>query len=156
VGVDDDSERQLVLAELTLTGPSSYDGPLPAAEPPTWIESTNNILPAIDGFDEELTLVSVMAAEVIEELQDPPATLGDIVDLTSEVQEGALTWEVPAGTHRVFAVYENRTLHFPAGNAYPGELEDARIIDHLDRRGVQAFLEHEFGAWIDAVADCLS
>jgi hypothetical protein len=154
VGIDDDSERQLVLAELTLTGPSSYDGALPAAEPPTWINGTNNVLPAIDGFDEELTLVSVLAAEIIEEPEDPPATLGQIVDLTSEVQDGTLTWDVPAGIHRVFAVYENRTLHFPAGNAYPGELEDARIIDHLDRRGVQAFLEREFGAWIEAAADC--
>jgi hypothetical protein len=154
VGIDDDSERQLVLAELTLTGPSSYDGPLPAAEPPAWINGTNNVLPAIDGFDEELTLVSVLAAEVIEEPEDPPSTLGDIIEFTSEVQDGTLTWEVPAGTHRIFAVYENRTLHFPAGNAYPGELEDARIIDHLDRRGVQAFLEREFGAWMEAVAEC--
>jgi hypothetical protein len=154
LGIDDDGERQLIMAELTLTGPSSYSGPLPRAEPPSWIRGTNSVLPAIDGFDDELDLVSVLAAEVIEELEDPPATLGDTVDLTSYVQGGTLTWEVPAGTHRVFAVYGNRTLHFPAGNAYPGELERARVLDHLDRRGVEAFLGQEFGAWIEAVADC--
>ena len=154
LNIDDDSERQLVLAELTLTGPSSYAGPLPKAEPPAWIEGTNRILPAIDGFDEELTLVSVLGAEVVEDPETPPAILDDIVDLTSQVEDGTLTWEVPAGVHRLFAVYENRTQHFPAGNAYPGALEHARILDHLDRRGVEAFLDEEFAAWIEAVADC--
>ena len=153
-GIDDDGERQLIVAELTLIGPSTYSGPLPEAEAPTWIERTNDILPAIDGFDEELTLVAVLGAQVLAEPENPPATLGDIVDLTSQVQGGTLTWEIAAGTHRVFAVYENRTLHFPAGNAYPGNLEHARVLDHLDTRGVEAFLEQEFGAWIEAVADC--
>jgi hypothetical protein len=154
VSLDDDSERQLLAAELTLTGPSPYSGPLPDAEPPAWIEGTNRLVHAIDGFDEALSLVSVLAAEVIDETEGAPATLGDIVDLTSQVDGGTLTWDVPAGTHRVFAIYENQTLHFPAGNAYPGELEAARLIDHLDRRGVETFLEQEFGAWIEAVADC--
>ena len=115
---------------------------------------TNRLVHAIDGFDEALSLVSVLAAEVIDETEDAPATLGDIVDLTSQVDGGTLAWDVPAGTHRVFAIYENQTQHFPAGNAYPGELEEARLIDHLDRRGVETFLEQEFGAWIEAVADC--
>ena len=154
VGIDDDGARQLIAAELTLEGPSSYSGPLPIPEPPAWIEATNRVLPAIDGFDEELTLVSVIGAEVENEPEDPPATLGDIVELTDKVKDGMLSWEVPAGPHRVFAVYENRTQHFPAGGAYPGALEDARVIDHLDRRGVEAFLESEFGAWLEAVADC--
>jgi hypothetical protein len=154
VGIDEDGSRQLIAAEMTLMGPPPYNGPLPDAEPPAWIEITNRVLPAIDGFDEELTLVSVLAAEVIDEPQSPPATLGDIVDLTSQVDDGTLVWDVPAGTHRVFAIYENRTQHFPAGGAYPGALEEARVLDHLDRKGVEAFLDEEFGAWIEAVADC--
>jgi hypothetical protein len=154
LGIDEDGARQLIAAELTLPGPSSYSGPLPQAVPPTWIEATNSILPAIDGFDEELTMVSVLAAEVIDEPQSSPATLGDIIVLTSQVEGGTLRWEVPGGTHRVFAIYENRTQHFPAGNAYPGALEAARVLDHLDSKGVQAFLQQEFRAWIEAVADC--
>ena len=154
VNLDDDGERQVIAAELTLTGPSTYNGPLPDAEPPAWIDATNNILPAIDGFDEALTLMSVLAGELIDEPESPPATLGDIVDLTSQVDDGTLVWDVPAGTHRVFAIYENRTQHFPAGGAYPGAIEAARVIDHLDRRGTEAFLEQEFVAWIEAVADC--
>ena len=154
VSLDEDGERQLIAAELTLTGPSSYSGPLPEAEPPDWIGLTNSVLPAIDGFDEELTLVSVLSAEVIDESEGAPVTLGDIMDLSSQVDGGTLAWDVPAGTHRVFAIYENQTLHFPAGGAYTGALEDARVLDHLDRRGVETFLEQEFGAWIEAVADC--
>jgi len=154
LSLDDDGERQLLAAELTLTGPLNYSGPLPEAEPPDWIGLTNSVLPAVDGFDEELTLVSVLAAEVIDESEGAPATLGDIMDLSSQVDGGTLDWDVPVGTHRVFAIYENQTLHFPAGGAYSGELEEARVLDHLDRRGVETFLEQEFGAWIDAVADC--
>ena len=154
VGIDDDGERQLIAAELTLTGPSTYNDRLPEAEPPAWIDATNNILPAIDGFDEALTLVAVLAGELIDEPESPPATLGDIVDLSAQVDDGTLVWDVPAGTHRVFAIYENRTQHFPAGGAYPGAVEAARVIDHLDRRGAEAFLDEEFGAWIEAVADC--
>ncbi|MDH3622504.1 MAG: glycosyl hydrolase [Myxococcales bacterium] len=154
VGIDQDGARQLILAELTISGPRSYEGPLPEAEPPTWIDATNSILPAIAGFDENATVVSVLAAEVLEEPESSPVILGDVVDLGSSVAGNMLSWEVPEGTHRVFAIYENRTLHFPVGNAYPGPLEAARIIDHLDRRGVEAFIDREFGAWIDAVADC--
>jgi len=154
VGIDDDGARQLVAAELTLEGPTSYSGALPSPEPPAWIEGTNRVLPAIDGFDEEFRLVSVLGAEVTNEPENPPATLGDILELTDQVQDGTLSWEIPAGTHRVFAIYENRTQHFPAGGAYPGALEDARVIDHLDRRGIKAFLDSEFGAWLEAVADC--
>ncbi len=152
--VGEDGSRQLVAAELTLTGPLSYQGSLPAAEPPDWIDDTNSILPAIAGFDEDATLVSVLAAEVLEESPGAPVVLGEVVDLSSSVEGSTLSWEVPEGTHRVFAIYENQTLHFPVGNAYPGPLEAARIIDHLDRRGVEAFVDREFGAWIDAVADC--
>ena len=154
VGIDDDGARQLIAAELTLEGQSSYSGPLPKPQPPPWIEATNRVLPAIDGFDQELRLVSVIGAKVENEPENPPATLGDIVELTDKVKDEMLSWEVPAGTHRVFAVYENRTQHFPAGGAYPGALKDARVIDHLDRRGLEAFLDSEFGAWLEAVADC--
>ena len=146
----------MIAAELTLTAAHRLTtGRLPDAEPPAWIDATNNILPAIDGFDEALTLMSVLAGELIDEPESPPATLGDIVDLTSQVDDGTLVLgRPPPGTHRVFAIYENRTQHFPAGGAYPGAIEAARVIDHLDRRGTEAFLEQEFVAWIEAVADC--
>ncbi|MEM7435595.1 MAG: glycosyl hydrolase [Myxococcota bacterium] len=151
--VGDDGSRQLVMAELTLDGPSSFDGALPAPEEPDWVEDTNSILPAVDGFDGDASRVAVMAAEVVEQRADG-AVLGSVVDLEPHVVDGVLTWQVPDGRYRVFTVYENRTLHYPVANAYPGSLEGSRIIDHLDRRGVQAFLEGEFKAWIDAASEC--
>lgn len=153
--VGDDGARQLIAAEQTLTGPASHEGPLPEAEPPGWIDSTNRILPAIDGFDEETLLVSVLAAEVLDEPEDAPALLGEVVDLGANVEAGRLTWEIPSGTHRVFAIYENRTRHYPLGNAYSAPLEQARVIDHLDRRGIDGFLERQLDAWVGAVADCM-
>lgn len=66
INIDADAERQLIAAELTLSGPDSYTGPLPQPTPPSWIEDTNAVLLAIDGFDEDLQLVAVLAAEVID------------------------------------------------------------------------------------------
>ena len=153
--VGDDGARQLIAAEQTLTGPASHQGLLPEAEPPLWIASTNRILPAVDGFDEEATLVSVLAAEVLDEPEQGPVVLGEVLDLGANVEGDTLRWDVPAGTHRVFAVYENRTQHYPLGNAYAAPLEQARVVDHLDRRGIDGFLERQFSAWINAVGDCL-
>ncbi len=154
VGLAEDGARQLLAAELSLVGPATYNGPLPVPEPPGWIEGTNRTLPAIDGFDEVLVPVAILGAEVLDDSAGAPVTLGDIVDLGDQVENETLSWVVPAGTHRVLAIYENRTQHYPAGAAYPGELQDARIIDHLDRRGVESFIEREFGRWIEAVSDC--
>jgi hypothetical protein len=152
--VGDDGARQLIAAEQTLEGPTDHSGPLPEAEPPRWIDATNQILPAIDGFDEETVLVSVLAARVIEEPEDAPVVLGEVIDLANRVDGGTLTWDVPPGTHRVFAIYENRTQHYPFGNAYAAPLEQARVVDHLDRRGVEGFLGRQFEAWVDTAGDC--
>jgi len=149
--VGDDGARQLIAAEQTLEGPLSHSAPLPEAEPPAWIDATNTILPAIDGFDEETVLRYVLAAPVLEQPEGAPAILGEVVDLAANVRGDTLTWEVPSGTHRVFAIYENRTLHYPFGNAYAAPLEEARVVDHLDRRGVSGFMERQLAAWIDAL-----
>lgn len=153
-GIEADSERQLLLSETTLVGPSRVEIALPRPEPPGWIRSTNDVLLAIDGFDESARLDRVVAAPVLDETPGKPVTIGEVVDLTPRVAGTILSWDVPPGTHRVIATWENRTEHMPAGAAYPGRLQDARILDHLDRRGLDAFLAREFAAWIDAVSDC--
>ncbi|MFM8410815.1 MAG: glycosyl hydrolase [Alphaproteobacteria bacterium] len=153
-GIEDDSERQLLASETTVVGPATIEIPLPRPERPGWIKGTNDVLLAIDGFDEAVALRHVVAAPVLDEIPGEPATLGAVVDLTARVSGTTLSWQVPPGTHRVIATWENRTEHMPAGGAYPGRLQDARILDHLDRRGVDAFLARQFSAWIDAVADC--
>jgi len=153
-GIGQDSERQLVASETTLVGPATVEVALPRPAPPGWIQGTNDVLLAIDGFDESATLDRVVAAPVLDETPGVPVTLGPVVDLTARTSGSTLAWEVPPGTWRVLSTWENRTEHMPAGAAYPGRLQDARILDHLDRRGLDAFLSSEFAAWIDAVADC--
>lgn len=152
--VGDDGIRQLLLAELDVAGPVTYQGPLPEAEPPEWIDQTNAVVPAIDGFDEEAELVTVLAAPVLDISDTGQVTLGELIDLDESVDGDQLVWEVPQGPHRVFAVYENRTLHYPLGSAYATPVNEARIVDHLDRRGVEGFLERQFGRWLDATVDC--
>ncbi len=152
--VGDDGARQLIAAEQTLQGPATHVGPLPKAVPPNWIDATNQILPAIDGFDQDTVLTTVLAAPIVDAPDDAPVVLGEIVDLFGNVEGSTLSWEVPDGAHRIFAIYENRTQHYPFGNAYASQLEQARVVDHLDRRGVSGFLDRQFDAWIDAARDC--
>jgi hypothetical protein len=153
LGIDQDGARQLLAAEVEVAGPVQFDGPLPTPAPPRWIEQSNAIFPSVDGFDQELVLVAVMAAEVVDPDASPPE-LGPTIDLTSQVVGDSLRWDVPDGPHQIFAIYENRVLHFPAGAAYPGPKEDPRIIDHLDRKGIDAYLQRLGTPWLDAVTDC--
>lgn len=151
--IDEEAERQLLLATITLTGPMSFNDLLPQPQPPSWVVLTNTLLPAIDDFDEAYSLVAVVAMEVLDDEVTPPL-LGPGLDLTSSVNGNNLVWEVPDGTYNVFAIYENRTSHFPLGAAYPGAREDARIIDHLDRSGIDTILEQQGAPWLEGAADC--
>jgi hypothetical protein len=155
LGIDQDGARQLLAAEVEedVVGPDRFDGPLPTPDPPAWIQQSNAIFPSIDGFDDELVLVAVMAAELVDADASPPE-LGPTIDLTSQVMGDRLVWDVPDGPHRIFAMYENRVFHFPTAAAYPGPKEDPRIIDHLDRKGIDAYLERLGTPWLDAVTDC--
>jgi hypothetical protein len=152
-GIDEEGERQLLMATATLTGPVTFNGLLPEPEEPSWVALINSFLAALDGFDEDLSLVAVVTMEVLDATATPPL-LGPGVDLTSMVSGNTLVWNVPAGTHKLFALYENKTLHFPAGAAYLGAKEDSRVIDHLDRQGIEAILAQQGSPWLAALTAC--
>jgi len=151
--IDAEGERQLLLASTTLVGPSVFNGSLPEPVEPTWVATINSFLPALDGFDEAFSLVGVVAMEVLDDAVSPPL-LGPGTDLTSMVSGDTLVWNVPAGTHQLFAFYENKTLHFPAGGAFLGAREDSRIADHLDRSGVDTIIAEQGSPWLAALAAC--
>ena len=66
--------------------------------------------------------------------------LGERVDLTRLAKNGKLTWDVPEGRWRVFALYSNTTSHFAMGGGFPGKNIDAPVVDHLASRGADALI----------------
>jgi len=86
------AEATLDVADLARTVPSLFDPPTfpPSPVPPR-------------RFDDD-TLVAVVAARLVAGNQIEAALL----DLTGQVAEGRLTWDVPEGLWRVFVVYTTR------------------------------------------------
>ena len=133
-------ERQLLMSEINVSGPVLYQGPLPALEPPGYYNVVNSIMDVLGPFDTDAELVAVTAARVADNTSKPPA-LDSFTDITDKSHEGNLSWQVPSGTWKVFAFYQNRTGHHPAGAAYPGEANSSPVADHLDPAGAQEFID---------------
>lgn len=149
--VGDAGEQQLLLATTSVDGPGSFRVDVPRPGEPAWVRLTNNVLPAIGAFDEDLELVAVLVAPLIDGAAPVPV-LGAVADVTAQVQDGVLEGEAPA-RQLVLAAWRNRVEHLVLGAAFPGRSEDARVIDHLDRAGLDTVLRTQGDAVLDAVAD---
>jgi len=133
------TERQLLLSHRDVTGPQQFYGKVPVAEPPDYIPLVDFAYDTLGPFDEALTLVKVVGAKVINSSSNP-VELDSFLDLSGFCHDSILAWDVPAGTWRVFGLYENTTSHKVFGGAYPGEDVDALVVDHLNRRGAETVI----------------
>ena len=131
------AERQLVMGTLDLQGPSRFEGRLPEAPDQSYRSAVEWVLDVLGPQDFETRLVALLAARLGAESEGLPTL--DAVQVLPTPDAGRLTWTVPEGQWRIFACYENSTEHFVMGGAFPGEEADARVVDHLSRRGADAF-----------------
>ncbi len=138
--VSDAAERQLLMSSLNVSGPSLYQGPVPSPEPPAYREIVESIMDVLGPFDQDCELVAVTAARVVDDTVEPVA-MDSFIDITSSVDGGNLSWQVPAGEWIMFAFYHNRTSHKPAGAAYPPPADAALVADHMDTDGAGELIE---------------
>ncbi len=124
--------RQLITSYLDVTGPAAYAGPVAEASAPGYATGMDSW--QVGPFDADAQLVSVIAVHLVDPEATPPV-LDGFVDLSAEVAGGTLTWDAPAGTWRVFSIYENRVNQLVLGGAYPGVSDTFVVVDHLDRAG---------------------
>lgn len=68
------------------------------------------------------------------------------------MRNGELDWNVPAGRYRLFAFYRNATQHNLVASAFPGALQQSRVLDHLDPGGVQEYIDELGTPWLQALA----
>ena len=145
------AERQLLMAALSVTGPERFEGPLPPAPDQSYRSAVEWVLDVLGPPDPEVKLVSVLGVRLGGE-QEGAETLVEVRELTDQVTNGQLRWEVPPGDWRVLAFYINSTEHFVMGGAFPGKEADARVVDHLSRRGADALIEGYASPAVDAIS----
>ena len=149
--IDRYPEQQLLQAAFDVRGPVNLRRALPAPTQPWYVTPTNWVIrDTIGEFDSNARLHAVVAARVDEGTR--PATLVDPVDISAKVQGDTLSWQVPAGDYRVFALYQNATSHNVAASAYPGALDASPVLDHLDAGGANEYIEDLGAPWLAALA----
>jgi hypothetical protein len=145
-------ETQLLMSSILVEGPQSYEGPLPPVEPPSYRQIVNAVIGFLSPFDEDAELVAVVAARVVNSSSSPPV-LDSFTDITGSVQDGSLSWQVPGGTWRIFALYRNDTGHQPVGGAYAGNANDSLVADHLNTAGAQELIGGYARPLLEATGD---
>lgn len=133
-------ERQLLMSEIDVSGPAVYEGPLPPVEQPNYYDIVNSIMDVLGPFDADAELIAVTAARVADN-KSIPVKLGSFTDITGVTSNGTISWTVPEGNWKIFAFYQDRTSHLPAGAAYPGSANASLVADHLDAAGAQEIID---------------
>jgi len=134
------AEQQLLVATLDTRGPARFEGPLPAPPEPSYRRAVEWLLDVLGPPDPEVKVVAVVAGRLAG-ARDGVPVLEQVRVVAGAVTAGRLSWQVPAGDWRIFVFYQNATEHFVMGGAFPGAEADARVVDHLSRRGAEALLE---------------
>ena len=137
----DAAEKQLLMCTLEINGPAEFRGPLPAPAPPAYRERVNALMNVVGPCDENLRLVAVTAAELVDK-DAPEPVLDSFLDLTEFVEDDVLNWSAPEGNWLISAFYENNTSHAPVGGAFPGSWYDALIIDTFDSSGARKLIDN--------------
>ena len=145
------SERQLLMAVQSVSGPSQHPGSLPVAPDQSYRSSVEWVLDVLGPPDPEIRRVAILAAPVLGRRDGIPV-LGPALDLSANLKAERLEWRVPEGDWKVFVLYANSTGHFVMGGAYPGQEAEALVVDHLSRRGADALLTGYGDRAVKAVA----
>jgi hypothetical protein len=143
------AERQLLMAELNVTGPVRFDAELPPAPGQSYRRAVEWVLDVLGPPDPDVQLVAVLAGR-LGKRRDGVPILKDVRTLTGSTRGTRLVWDVPEGEWRIFAFYENSTGHFVMGGAFPGDEADALVVDHLSQRGADALLNDYAAPVLDA------
>jgi hypothetical protein len=144
-------EQQLLASSLDVTGPRMLDTLLPAASEPAYVTRTNWVIKNTIGlFDTQVKRRAVVAAKI--DLETSPPTLTGLIDISDRVSGDSIRWQVPAGEHRIIALYQNNAAHNVAASAYVGALDKSLVVDHLNPGGAQEYIDKLGDPWLAGLA----
>jgi hypothetical protein len=145
-------EQQLLMSSSILKNGDVLHN-LPVATEPLYARVGNRLVAGTQSaFDADTQLKAVTTVR-----ENDKGELVEFVDVSQQVDQHQLHWDVPAGKWRLFAFYQNATHHNVLASAYPGaEHGDAspavNVIDHLDRAGVAEYIDKLGKPWLEKLA----
>lgn len=148
--IKDFPAQQLVKSELEISGP--YNGKIkpPEIQEPFYINKTNFIVnKTIGKFDEETELMRVILAKV--EQSTKKDMLSEFRDVTDFFDGFELNVDIPKGKYKLFFIYQNNVSHNTLGSAYKGSLDESLVLDHLNKGGIQEYIEKLGNHWIEQI-----
>ena len=143
--------QQLVKSEIELRGPLKIEVAEPSIEVPFFANATNWVVEnTIGEFDNNLELVSISSAKIIKENSEEK--LINFKDISANFDGNKLNVDLGAGKYKVFFIYQNDVSHNVLGSGYPNALENSLVIDHLNKGGIDEYLEKLGEVWLDGIS----
>lgn len=141
--IKDGKAKQLVMSVFEVEGPLKFEGKIPLPEEPQYYDLltiVQDISKTSGEFDRDFKLLATIAGKKGEK----PDEIVELKDISDNLSEGILRWDVPEGKWFIFGIYENFTNQLVFCHAYPGNYAESFVLDHLNRKGIEEMVE-EFG-----------
>ena len=142
--------QQLIKSELEIIGPNNGIIKPPKIEEPSYIKKTNLIVnKTIGKFDQDIDLIKVVLARVRQSSKKDFLT--EFKDVSNLLNEDGLKLDVPKGKYKLFFLYQNDVSHNTLGSAYKGALTESLVLDHLNKGGIEEYIEKLGNNWIEKI-----
>ncbi len=158
----EDSLQTLLMTTETVHGPKTWQGRVPRVRPLRLYGFFRNVVGRVaKGMDmleyipDDKRLLAVVAGRATgkpgqfsswKAKESSLLDLTSMVDLTGRVDaEGRLSWDVPAGTWQLFAVYEGTAGAMALQDARSEPGKRALVVNHFDVQAEQRHLDAFFG-----------
>ena len=148
--IKDFPAQQLIKSELEIIGPVNGTIKPPKIQEPSYISKTNFIVnKTIGKFDQDIDLMKVTLAKV--QQSQKIDILTEFLDVSHSLNEDGLKLDVPAGKYKLFFIYQNNVSHNTLGSAYKGAWDESLVLDHLNKGGVEEYIEKLGNNWIEKI-----
>ena len=148
--IKDFPEKQLIKSEVEIMGPAKIKIKPPDISEPAYVKKTNFIVnKTIGDFDKNTKLKAIILARILSSKKG--STLTEFKDVTDLFDGNKITLDLPSGKHKLFFIYQNNVSHNTLGSAFSGSLKKSLVVDHLDNRGTEEFIEKLGEIWITEI-----
>jgi len=142
--------QQLIKSEIEIIGPKSGVFKPVKIKEPSYVNKTNFIVnKTIGKFDEDTHLMRVILAKVKKSIKKE--TLSEFRDVTDLFDGVKLKLDIPKGRYKLFFIYQNNVSHNTLGSAYKGAWDESLVLDHLNKGGIEEYIEKLGNHWIEKI-----
>ena len=145
--IEDFPAQQLINSEIEINGPISGVIKTPKITEPSYVNKTNFIVnKTIGKFDQDAHLMKVILTKVKQSTKNE--TLSEFRDVTDSFDGEGIKLDIPKGKYKLFFIYQNNVSHNTLGSAYKGAWDESLVLDHLNKGGIEEYIEKLGNHWI--------